>query len=69
MSRVILNNFNGVFHKLVTIQEYQYCQLHFSCAIERNWANKVALKCNYLHLMISNYMLTNIILCKYRRKL
>ena len=22
----------GIFHKLSTIQEYQYCQLRFSCA-------------------------------------
>ena len=30
------NSTNTVFHKLSTIQEFQYCQLHFSCAI-RNW--------------------------------
>ena len=30
-----------VFHKLSLVQECQYCQLRFNCAIRKNWNNEI----------------------------
>ena len=60
-----------VFHKLVIIQKYRYCQLCFSCATRNEQDQKSMQLWNVilLYLLTSNFPLTNMTRCIWRRKL
>ena len=58
-----VNDFsNRVFHKLFTIQEWQYCQLCFSCAIRNELPMKYAAFhtwSSYTHWHLISHLLTS----------
>ena len=68
--RWILTFRKRVFHKLSTIQECQYCQLRFSCAMRRELVPWSPQPWNVilLYSVISNFKISSIICCKCRRK-
>ena len=52
------------------MQEWQYCHLHFSCAIKKvlvKWSLQPS-NVMLLHPLISNFTFTNILCCKEKRK-
>ena len=58
--------FNRGFHKLSAIQECQYCQLHFSCAIRKKLDQWSLQPWNaiLLHWLKFNLIFTNLMCCK-----
>ena len=56
----MLASVSKVFHKIVTIQECQHCQLHFNYGI-KNQSAKSKFEVILIHPLISYFMFSNMI--------